>query len=80
MSLKMQPGVKVAQTLFLVLFAAFVYPLAGGGLFTSYYGLMAFGAGGAVLAVYSIYKNNLLYGLIDLALIVGAFVWYMIMA
>ncbi|MEA4891425.1 MAG: hypothetical protein VB085_02520 [Peptococcaceae bacterium] len=77
MRLKMDPSVKFAQALFFVLFAVLVYLLADGGLLTSYYGLMAFAAGGAVLAVFTIYKNDLFFGLIDLALIVGSFLWYM---
>lgn len=78
MAWKIDLSVKLAQALFILLFTAFLYLLTGGGLFTSYYGLMGFGAAGAVLAVFTIYKNHLWLGLLDLTLIAGSFLWYML--
>jgi 4-amino-4-deoxy-L-arabinose transferase-like glycosyltransferase len=66
-------GVMVAQLLFLTFFVGCVFLISQGELTTSYYGVMLFGVIGIVLSAYTMFKSNVVLGLLNIAVIIVAY-------
>lgn len=70
-------GVIIAQILFAISFIASSWLIWGSELSVSYYGVMSFGLIGIALSGYTMYKNYLLLGLMNIVIVIIAFMQFL---